>query len=236
METTVAVQEQELKQQALSVLEQAKIMKITDQESYTNACVLLMDHIKPLRKRWADYWKGNDAHPGPVKLAYSAYKSVLEKFTQGDEPLERAESQVKAEVARWDAEQEKLRRELQEKAQREAEAAAQAEIDKQAVFAELSGADAEQVAAIAAQPVVVVAPPVLPTYEKVSGVSKRENWKARVTDMKKLCAAIGKGLVPVTYVLPNESALNQRAKADRSTLNIPGVVAYDDPVITGRVR
>lgn len=228
-ELTNQVQD-ELKTQALTVVQRAQNIRIVDQSSYEEACSLLINEIKPFRKRWKDFWDGLR------EPAYRAYQAVLDKYNAGDKPLETAEKQIKAEINRWDAEQEKIRRELQEKAQREAEAAAQTEIDKQAVFAELSGADAEQVAAIAAQPVVVVAPPVLPTYEKVSGVSKRENWKARVTDMKKLCAAIGKGLVPVTYVLPNESALNQRAKADRSTLNIPGVVAYDDPVITGRVR
>jgi hypothetical protein len=82
----------------------------------------------------------------------------------------------------------------------------------------------------------VVPPPVQPTYQKASGVSTRENWKAKVTDIKKLCGAIAKGTVPITYVLPNESVLNARAKADRQTLNIPGVQAYNEPIISGRSK
>jgi len=64
----------------------------------------------------------------------------------------------------------------------------------------------------------------------------RDNWKARVTDIKKLCKAIGAGKVPVTYVQPDQSALDARAKSDRNTLNIPGVEAYNDPIISGRTR
>lgn len=230
MPDTLTTNEAEIKQEALTLVDQAKVIKITDQPSYDNACSLLLDQIKPFRKRWADYW---DAVKGP---AYAAYKAILEKFNEGDKPLEAAERQVKTEIARWDQEQERIRQQLQRKAEEAARLAEEEERLRIATMAEDSGATDEEVNAIVDAPIAVVAPPLPPTYQKQSGVSSRENWKVRVTDMKKLCAAIAKGTVPVTYVLPNEQALNARAKADKNTMNIPGVVPYNDPIISGRSR
>ena len=230
MPDTLTTNEQEIKQEALTIVEQSKLIKITDQPSYDNACSLLLDQIKPFRKRWAEYWDE------VKKPAYAAYKAILDKFNEGDKPLENAERQVKAEIVKWDAEQERIRQELQRKAEEEARKAEEEERLRVATLAEESGATDEEVNAIVNAPITAVAPPVEPTYFKVSGVSTRENWKARVVDIKKLCAAVAKGQVPPTYVLANDSVLNARAKADKGTLNIPGVVAYNDPIVSGRSR
>lgn len=222
--------EEEIKQEALTVVEQAKAIVISDQSSYDQACSLLLDQIKPFRKRWLAYWS-ELKNP-----AWAAYQAIQKKFTEGDHPLELAECQVKDEIRRWDDAQEKIRQELQRKAEEDARKAEVEERLRIAAMAEESGATEEEVNAIVDTPVTAVAPPVERTYQKASGIGMRENWKARVTDMKKLCAAIAKGTVPVSYVMPNESVLNARAKADRGTMNIPGVVPYNDPVISGRSR
>lgn len=230
MPDTSTQDEQLIKQEALTIVEQAKIIKISDQPSYDHACSLLLDNVKPFRKRWAEYW-------ATVKdPAWKAYQAIQAKYNEGDKPLEAAERQIKSEIARWDTEQERIRMELQRKAEEDARKAEEEERLRIATLAEESGATEEQVNEIVNAPVLVVAPPVAPTYQKASGMSTRENYKARVTDMKKLCAAIGKGTVPVTYVLPNEAVLNARAKADKNTMNIPGVVPYNDPIVSGRTR
>src|SRR5271157_166216 len=226
----VIEQEQELKQEALTVTQKAALVKITNQVSYDSATALLLEQIIPFRKRWKEYWEGLR------KPAYAAYQAILDKFNEGDKPAEQAERQVKSEIRRWDDEQERIRQELQRKAQEEAERKEQEERLAAAVIAEESGATEEQVNEIVSAPIVAVAAPVAPTYQQASGVSKRDNWKCRVRDIKKLCAAIGKGQVPVNYVEPNLTALNARAKADKETMNIPGCQAYNEPVISGRTR
>ena len=230
MSDTLTTSEQEIKQEALTVVEQAKVVKIDSQESYDHACSLLLDQIKPFRKRWLEYWS---AVKNP---AWAAYQAIQKKFTEGDKPLEEAERQVKAEIARWDAEQEKIRQEKQRESEEAARMAEEEERLRVATMAEQSGATEEEVAAIVDTPTTAVAPPVAPTYQKASGIASRENWKARVVDLKKLCAAIAKGTVPPNYVLPNESVLNARARADKGTMNLPGVVPYNEPVISGRSR
>jgi len=216
--------------QELTVVQQAAVIKITNQESYDAASKLLLEKILPFRKRWKAYFEELR------KPAWDAYQAVLRKFKEGDEPAEQAEKAVKAEIARWDTEQERIRQELQRKAQEEAERKERERLMADAVFAEEAGASEEEVQAIVSAPVVAVAEPVAPTYERVSAISKRDNWKCRVIDIKALCKAIGAGKVPANYVLANETVLNARAKADKETLNIPGCVPYNDPVIAGRAR
>jgi hypothetical protein len=222
--------ESELKSEAMTVIERSALIKITDQSSYEEACSILINQIKPLRKRWSDFWEGMR------EPAYRAYQAIMDKKTAGDKPLEMAERQIKSEVARWETEQSRIREDAQRKAQAEAEEAARIEQVKNAEFAGMAGASKQEVEAIASAPVVVVAAPVEASYEKVSGVSIRSKWVAVVQDAKKLCAAIGKGLVPVNYVTPNQAALNARASADKSTLNIPGVVAREEKIVAGRSK
>jgi gas vesicle protein len=226
----IVVNEETIKQEALTVVEKAKIVKVIDQESYDSACELLLGQIKPFRKRWADYWDE------VKKPAYSAYKAILDKFNEGDKPLAQAEAEVKFALSAWTAEQERKRQELQRQAEAEARKAEEEARAIEAAVAEDSGASPEEVEAIVEAPVFVVAKPVEATYVKANGLSMRDNWSARVVDIKKLCAAVAKGTVPVSYIEPNMTALNSRAKADRNTMNVPGVVAVNTPMMAGRTR
>jgi hypothetical protein len=226
--------EESIRQEALTVVERSKIVKIVDQNTYTDASILLLDVIMPLRRKWNNFWYGVD--DGPVPLAYKAYKSVLGKFNEADKPLEDAEMRVKSAIGIWEEEQKRKQQELQREAERAARKAEEEARQNAAAVAEDSGASEEEVAAIVEAPILAVAQPVAPTYQKAAGISNRENYKARVTDIKKLCAAVAKGLVPVSYVEPNMTALNARAKADKLTMNVPGVVAYNDPIVAGRKK
>lgn len=226
----VIEQEQELKQEALTVAQQAALVRIVDQPSYDVAAKLLLEQIIPFRTKWKNYWE-------TLRIpAYAAYKGIMDKFNEGDKPAEAAERTVKAEIRRWDDQQARIQQELQRKAQEEAEAREREERLKAAVLAEQSGATAAEVDAIVESPIAVVAAPVEPTYDRSAGISGRDNWKCRVTDIKALCKAIAAGKVPVNYIIPNESVLNARAKADRETLNIPGCVPYNERIIAGRSR
>src|SRR5208337_4151275 len=136
--TIEQVQEENLKQEALTVTQKAALVKITDQPSYDSATALLLEQIIPFRKRWAEYWE-------PLKKsAWDAHKAIMAKFNDGDAPAEKAERQVKGAIRVWDDEQERIRQELQRKAQEEAERKEQEERLAAAVIAEESGATEEQ--------------------------------------------------------------------------------------------
>lgn len=223
-------QEQELKQEQLTVTQEANLVKIVDQQTYDSATYLLLQRIIPFRTRWKAYWE-------TLRVpAYASYKAIMDKFNEGDNPAETAERKVKAEIRRWDDEQSRIQQAEQRKAQEAAEREERERRIQSAVIATDSGATEQEVEAILEAPVAVVAAPVEPTYQKATGVSGRDNWKCKVTDMKALVKAVAAGKVPITYIQANESVLNARAKADRETLNIPGCLAYNERIISGRSR
>lgn len=76
-------------------------------------------------------------------------------------------------------------------------------------------------------------PELVPAVPKDTGVTTQRRWKARVTDIQKLAAAVGRGDVPVTALKADQAYLNKRATADKDLLNMPGVEAYyeDSPVV-----
>ena len=223
-------QEQELKLQGLTVVERARLVKIQDQQSYDDAARFLLESIIPFRKKWAAYWE-------PVKAsAYRTYKEIQKKFAEGDDSAALAEKTVKAEIRRWDDLQMLIEQERQRLAQEAAETRAEEERLRAAIVAEQAGATEEEVSRIVDTSLAVVAEPVEPAYVRTSGISRRENWKARVTDFHALVKAAAKDKSLLPYLQVNESALNARAKADRSTLNIPGVIAYQEAVLAARGR
>lgn len=228
--------EKELTTTALTVINRSKAIKISDQLTYDDACSLLLNDIKPMRKRWADFWRGADKASGPLSLAYKTYDSLLQKFNQADKPLEAAEKSVKAEIGRWEQGQARLKEEAQIAAQKAAEDEARLLQEQEAEYAAMAGASEEQVAAISSAPVHVVAAPVESTFQRASGVSTRSKWVAVVTNLRQLAAAIGKGTVPTSYIQPDQSALDKRAAADKNLLSIPGVVAREEKIVAGRSR
>jgi hypothetical protein len=226
----IGVQEQELRDVAMTVVERATVMKINNQETCDAASLLLLEEIMPLRKRWLAYWE-------PLReAAFGSYKAILGKIKQGDEPLAEAERLVKLELANWHTKQEGIRKERQREAQEKAEAEEREARLNAAVAAEQSGAALEDVMEIIDAPATAIAPTVAPTYNRAAGISTRETWECVVTDIKRLCLAVAKGQASVEYVLPNYTALNARARADKKTMNIPGCVARNKPVVSGRVK
>jgi hypothetical protein len=224
----VEIVEQELKQQALTVIERSKLIKIIDQSTYDLACALLQKEIIPFRRRWAEYW-------APVKeSAWRAYKTITAKVAEMDDPAEQAERTVKSEIRKWDDEQIRIEQERQRQAQEEAEKEAEEERLRAAIVAEQGGATEAEISAIVDSPVAVVAAPVAPQYQRTSGISTRQNWKARVTDFGALVRAAAKDKTLLPYLEPNQRALDSRAKADQSTLSIPGVVPYNEAIVSAR--
>src|SRR5882762_4670896 len=205
--------------------QQPAMIKIVDQASYDRVALMLVKVIQPFRKRWAEYWKE------PIGTAHAAHKAVLAKFKEGDERAGLLETAAKLEIRKWDDAQEAIRQERQRARQRAEEEREARERAAQAAFAEEEGAPPAEIEAIVSAPSIAVAEPVPETYQKVTGISRRDNYKCRVVDIKKLCAAIAKGTVPSNYVLPNEKVLNARASADKWTLNLPGCVPYNDATI-----
>ena len=71
---------------------------------------------------------------------------------------------------------------------------------------------------------------------KVEGLPTRIYWKTECVDLTALCRAIADGVAPESLVKYNASAGNKLASQLRSTMQYPGIRAYEDPVTVRRKR
>lgn len=75
-----------------------------------------------------------------------------------------------------------------------------------------------------------------PTYTMPKGTFSRKTYKAEVTSITTLCAAVAKGEVPSSYVSADMVKLNARARADGVGMSVPGVKVVEDSSIVQRGR
>jgi hypothetical protein len=208
----------ELEQKALTLPQQAKQITIGDQQTYDHAIEFLKG-VAAMRKQIVDH------HAPLKKKAHEAHKAICDAETELLKPVTEAEQTAKRAIATWDAEQRRLAAETERKQREELERIAAEEIEAAAVEAEAQGASASEVAAIIEQPLIVPEIRIEPTFQRASGVATTTTWRAEVVNMRELCRAIADGKLSTEYVLPNTTALNARARAEKQTLSIPGVRA-----------
>lgn len=205
----------ELETQALSIPEQAKALTIVDPASYEKAGGVLVV-IKGLRKRI------DETFDPIISKAFAAHKEAKAQKTKVEAPLVVAEDYLKPLMARYNADQEKKRREEEAKAQAEARKKAEDEQQARALAAEQRG-DHKKAEAIISQP-VVVAPVIIPKETpKVAGVSFRQTWKARVVD---------ETLVPREYLCVDTVKLNGYARSMKGSAMVAGVEFYSEDVVS----
>lgn len=208
----------EVETKALSIVEQAKLVKVVDSETYLQA---------------GTFWQAIKAMIEEVKAtfdpiceaAHKAHKTATAQRAKFLEPLEETSKAVKRLMAFYDAEQARKAKEEQDRlaaiARKEAE-----ERQIQDALAAAESGDIEESESILNEP--VVAPPVFVPKDvpKIQGGPVyREIWSAEVVDVVALCRAIADGKASKELVTPNGPALNKMATALKSTLNIPGVRA-----------
>jgi hypothetical protein len=152
-----------------------------------------------------------------------------------DEPLKRAEAELKSKMARWLADQERIRLE-EERRLREAAERAQAEaLEAQLEAMEAAGARPEEIAVAIRQAEMM--PVVAPRLEapESQGIARRKTYKAHVYDLGALIRWVAEHPAQENLLAPNQSALNAMARAQGSALRIPGVrVVVEESVAVRR--
>jgi hypothetical protein len=212
---------------AVSIIEQAKAVMIKDTGSYAAAGILwkaIGDMIKEVK----------DTFDPICEASYRAHKAATAKRAKYLDPLQTAYKRVKALMADYDAEKERLRLEEQRRLEEEARKAEEERLLAEAIAAEeaakAAGATQEEARAEAEQIIsqpVYVSPVVVPkaTPKMQGGPVFREIWSAQITDMKALCRSVADGKASPECVMGNMPVLNRMAGALKNTLNIPGVRA-----------
>lgn len=218
----VVVPEPELQIERDERVSEATALAVRDQESYDVAASMMLGLVE-LRKKIVDHHKASKA------ASYAAWKAVCAAESSLLDPVAKAEQIVKDKLATYEAEQRRLLEEAERLAQEEMERAAAESLESIIEQAEASGASAAEVQAIIEQPVCLPRPVVSSVHQKAKGVIARRTYKAHIFDIKKLAAAVANGQVPVSYILPNEQALNAAARSQGAELArfVPGVQAVE---------
>jgi hypothetical protein len=220
---------------------EVKSLTITDADGCVQASYLLRS-IKGVRsdiQRWfAPHVEGAME---TKRKAEAARKALVDEQERMEAPLVHAEGLVKRALLAWEQEQERVR--LAEQARLQSEAQRLAEEQTLAAAAELElhanrTGDVEmleEAEAILAQP--IDAPPVVvkASQPKVQGITYRDNWTVHPdVNVRVLAAAVAKGDAPVTFLVPNMTALRQWAKATQGSQSMPGVQVINDRQIAAR--
>lgn len=217
--------ENELRAAGDATVKSANAIKISDNTAYEGAGKFLVE-IKQRSKQVTEYWK-------PLKdKAKAAHQEIVDKEKAMLSPLSDAETIIKREMVRYNAEVEAQRRAAEAEARRRQ----QEERDRllaEAIAAEKIGNAASAAASVAMAEMVedMAAPAIVAEAPKAAGVSMRKTWKARVTDPVAVpIYANGAEIRPI-----DAAALNNIARLTKGTANIPGVEFFEESSIGARV-
>ena len=215
------VETTEVENKALSIMDQAKAVKIVDAGSYTVAG-LLWKSIKDMMKEVADTFDPI------IEKAHASHKEALAQKAKFYAPLEAAYRSIKGLMSTYDAEQERIRLAEQRRLDEIARKAEEERLLQEAIAAEeearRNGATKEEAAqeaeAVIAAP-VYVAPVIIPkaTPKLAGGPVYRTIWKFRITDAAK---------IPRQYLVPDEVKIGQIVRALKRESNIPGIEPYEE--------
>lgn len=192
----------ELEKEIVPAMALAKEIVVTDPRSFEMAGNTLKD-LTAVEKRIAAYWEGD------VTAAHKLHRSLVAKREAMLGPVGEIKKAIVADMKRWSDEQERARREAQ----------ARADADARRRAAEES--------AVTKAPVIpdpVVVPKTVPAG---FGAFTRKTWKAEVVDIDAFIKAVADGRIPIAAIEPNATFLNNQARAMRSTMNYPGVRAFE---------
>jgi hypothetical protein len=204
--------------QSLEQSGKIRALKATNQESYQEVVTwgrLIATFIGEVEN---SFQPRIDDYRLPLDRLYQAKKSILDVAKGDKDYCAREQGGFEYRERQAQQEKERLARVEQQRQEDEIKLAA-------AVKAEDAGLKPEAVEQILTAPSRMAAPSVAPTYTKAAGTSVRETWRAEVESFVELVKAAAANPALLPYLMPNESALNQRAKAEKSAMSIPGVKA-----------
>lgn len=219
----------------------AKALVINSAESCVNASYLLRS-IKGVRSDIQKWFQPHiEAAMETKRKADAARKALVDELERMEAPLMLAEGTLKRNLLAFEQEQERNRlaeeRRLQDEARKQAEAvtlAVAADLELQASVTGDAGMLAEA-HDILSQPIDAPVVSVKTAMPKVQGIVYRDSWKGHPDiNVKALAMAVAQGRVPVTFLTPNLTAINQFARSTEGTQPVPGVRFYNDRQIAAR--
>ena len=206
---------QGLKDEIVIWSEEATNLTIVDQQTYDSAAGLNLELARLEKEIKEGYREIKEATDKAHKTAVATEKRYLD-------PVQRARQLVSQKIGTWDREQREIQQRLEREAQEAARKTAERLAAETAKALEKQGASKETVERVRANPEPLPAAVVPQTYEKSKKVSVVDAYSCDCFDLFDLAKAIVNGEVSLEYIQPNQSALDTRARSDKTTFSLPG--------------
>ena len=203
---------QQLENELVVAITDAKILRVTDADTYTAAAVVVK-RLKGAEKRIKEWFDPLvDAAHRPWKMLTARRKAALDALAPELTRLGR-------EMVAYDQAQDRLRRLEEERLAEQARKDQEAEALRQAEQLERQGHTA-QAAAVVEAAILAPAPAVVleSTTPKVQGIAFVDDWTFEVVNV---------GLLERKYLIPNLVKIGQIVKAEKGQTRIMGVKVWN---------
>ena len=208
-----------LDEESLAIAGQGEELAVIDQASFNRAAGFLQT-IKAYLRR-----VGEIMDP-IIQQAHETHRVALGQKRKLTEPALEIQRTLNGQVVSYERAVERRRLEAAAETQRQVERIQDDLKLGAAVEAEKRGDPARAERILAGPPPPVLVPPVeVVPPARAEGLSFRNDWSAEGVDLILLAQAVAERRVPVHYLQPNQTALNQAARAMKEALDIPGVRA-----------
>lgn len=215
------IQQTELEKKSLSITKQANELKITDQNDLVLANKLL-NGTKVLIKEIK-----NTFDP-IVSKALATHREAIAQRNRFLIPAEKNEKTIKLELARFDDEQEAIRKKEEYTLRRQAEEK-ERKLKEKAVEA-LKNGDEKKAEKFIEKSAEIPIPVVAPKFDKPNNISFSMHYEAVIID-KKLIPRVLNG---IELLIPDIKAINKLARSTNGTIQIPGIKIISDKRVTSR--
>ncbi len=208
------------------MLEVAQGWNITTPE----IAVAVGEDLKAVKTLAKEIESKRTAITGPLN---KALREVNALFKPAKGWLKEAEQILKSELLRYQTEQKRIADELQAKVEAEARKKREA-LERKAKVADVIGIG-NKAEEFREEAETVVAPVVTSAAPKIAGLTRRETWKAEVTDKPALVKHIVEARPDLMAIVKiDQSALNGLARSLKDELDLPGVEVLKEASIVAR--
>jgi hypothetical protein len=210
--------EKELEKKVITLPEKAARIIVHDNKTLKIANDFLLG-IKSLRKEI------NAAWDPVIEKAHKAHKEALDQKKKYEEPLKKAEGEIKIRIASYMEDQEKKRREAEEKAAEAEKKRMETQVHMEEEARHLESKGNIQEAKEIRNRIPEFRPTSLPDVPTLNNVKTRKIWKWEVVDISK---------VPIQFLQIDRAKVTAQVNMHREKTNIPGIRVFSETSVAAR--
>jgi hypothetical protein len=215
-EETALTVEVKIKSNITGLLRQAESLEVVDQET-ANTAGVIASGLKSWLRQWEDYWRK------PKAKAKEAHAILCEREGEITKRVKPIIARLSEMTSAWIyVEREKFKKAQEERERAEWEANQKMREAESKLEDVVNFEDATAIIEEAKPNEPLPPPPVKPAVE---AAQFRDHWKFRVIDFE---------IIPRRYLKVDESMIQEHVTKNKDKTDIPGIEAYNEPIMATR--